>query len=105
MRRQRQALSPRAADALGVDGPGAVALALFQLAAQLKAPTALADLGLGLDAIGGVARTVAGAPVANPRAFTEEDVGYLVRQAYFYREPLRSTAPFDKLRAQERERS
>ena len=95
----------RAADALGVDEPAAVAPALFQLGAQLKAPTSLADLGLGLDAIEGVAKAVAGAPVANPRAFTEEDVSYLVRQAYFYREPLRSAAPFDELRAQERERN
>jgi maleylacetate reductase len=78
----------RAADALGVDGPAAVAPALFKLAAQLKAPTSLADLGLGLDAIEGVVKTVAGAPVANPRAFTEEDVRYLVRQAYSGKEPL-----------------
>lgn len=78
---------------------------MFQLAAHLKAPTSLADLGLGLDAIEGVAKAVAGAPVANPRAFTEEDVSYLVRQAYFYREPLRSAAPFDELGAQERERN
>jgi maleylacetate reductase len=77
----------QAADALGVDGPAAVAPALFQLAAQLKAPTSLADLGLGLDAIEWVAKTVAGAPVANPRAFTEEDVSYLVRQAYSDNEP------------------
>jgi maleylacetate reductase len=77
----------QAADALGVDGPEAVAPALFQLAAQLKAPTSLADMGLGLDTIEGVAKAVAEAPVANPRAFTEEDVSYLVRQAYFYKEP------------------
>jgi maleylacetate reductase len=60
----------QAAEALGVDGPGAVAPALFQLAAELKAPTSLADLGLGRDAIEGVAKTVAGTRVANPRAFT-----------------------------------
>jgi maleylacetate reductase len=95
----------RAADALGVEGRAAVAPALFKLAAQLKAPTSLADLGLGLDAIEGVAKTVAGAPVANPRAFTEEDVRYLVRQAYFGEEPRRLMAPLDKLSAQERERN
>jgi maleylacetate reductase len=95
----------RAADALGVDGRAAVAPALFKLAAQLKAPTSLADLGFGLDAIAGVAKTVAGAPVANPRAFTEEDVRYLVRQAYFGKEPLRLMTPFDQLSAHERERN
>jgi maleylacetate reductase len=91
----------RAADALGVDGPAAVAPALFQLAAQLKAPTSLADLGLGLDVAEGIAKTVAGAPVANPRGFTEEDVRYLVRQAYFDKEPLRLMARFDKPSAHE----
>ena len=55
---------------------------MFELATQLKAPTSLADLGFELDAIEVVAKTVAGAPVANPRDFTEEDVSYLVRQAY-----------------------
>jgi maleylacetate reductase len=93
------------ADALGVDGPGAVAPALFQLAAQLKASTSLADLGLEPDAIEGVAKHVAGAPVANPRAFTEEDVSYLVRQAYLNQEPLRLMATFDELRAHEGERN
>jgi hypothetical protein len=36
-----------------------------------------------------VAKTVAAAPVANPRVFTEEDVSYLVRQAYWGNQPLR----------------
>jgi maleylacetate reductase len=79
----------RAARALGVNGPEAVAPALFELATQLKAPTSLADLGFELDAIDAVAKTVAGAPVSNPRAFTEEDVRYLVQQAYLGRRPLR----------------
>ena len=79
----------RAARALGVNGPDAVAPALFQLATQLQAPTSLADLGLELDAIEVVAKTVVGAPVTNPRDFTEEDVSYLVRQAYLGKEPLR----------------
>jgi maleylacetate reductase len=78
----------RAADALGVDGPEAVAPALFQLAARLKAPTSLADLGLKLDTIEGIAETVAAAPVVNPRDFTEEDVSYLLRQAYLDKAPL-----------------
>jgi maleylacetate reductase len=94
-----------AAGALGVDGPGAVAPALFRLAAQLQAPTSLADLGLRPDAIAGVAKTVAGAPVANPRPFTEEDVSYLVQQAYVDKGPLRMMAPFDELSPHERERN
>jgi alcohol dehydrogenase class IV len=73
----------RAARALEVNGPEAVAPALFQLAARVQAPTSLADLGFKLDAIETVAKTIAGAPVANPRDYTEEDVSYLVRQAYF----------------------
>ena len=72
-----------------MNGPDAVAPALFQLATQLQAPTSLADLGLELDAIEVVAKTVVGAPVTNPRDFTEEDVSYLVRQAYLGKEPLR----------------
>jgi alcohol dehydrogenase class IV len=62
---------------------------LFELATQLEAPTSLADLGFELDAIDMVAKIVAEAPVANPRRFTEEDVSYLVRQAYWGKQPLR----------------
>ena len=78
----------RAAAALGVGGPDAVGPALFELANQLKAPTSLADLGFELGAVNAVAKTVAGAPVSNPRAFTEEDVRYLVQQAYLGKRPL-----------------
>ena len=78
-----------AARALGVNEPGAVGPALFQLATRLQAPTSLADLGLELDAIEVVAKTVVGTPVTNPRDFTEDDVSYLVRQAYLGKEPLR----------------
>jgi maleylacetate reductase len=62
---------------------------LFELATQLGAPTSLADLGLESDAIEVVGQTVAGAPVSNPRDFTEEDVCYLVRQAHMGRKPQR----------------
>jgi maleylacetate reductase len=79
----------RAARALGVPGPEAVGPALFELATQLEAPTSLADLGLGSDAIEVVGQTVAGAPVSNPRDFTEEDVCYLVRQAHMGSKPQR----------------
>jgi maleylacetate reductase len=79
----------RAARALGVPGPDAVGAALFELATQLGAPTSLAELGLKSDTIEVVGKTVAGAPVANPRDFTEEDVCYLVRQAYMGSKPQR----------------
>ena len=77
----------RAARALGAAGPDAVGPALFELATQLEAPTSLADLGLKADAIEVVGKTVAGAPVSNPRGFTEEDVCYVVRQAYIGSKP------------------
>jgi maleylacetate reductase len=78
----------RAAVALGLSGPEAVGPALFELVTRLEAPTSLADLGFELEAVDAVARTVAGAPVSNPRAFTEEDVRYLVQQAYLGKRPL-----------------
>ena len=78
----------RAARALDLSGPEAVGPTLFELATRLEAPTSLADLGFELEAIDAVARTVAGAPVSNPRAFTEEDVCYLVQQAYLGKRPL-----------------
>jgi maleylacetate reductase len=77
----------RAARAMGVTGPEAVASTLFELATELEAPTSLAGLGLEADAIEAVGETVAGAPVSNPREFTEEDVCYLVRQAYLGKKP------------------
>jgi maleylacetate reductase len=82
----------RAARALGVTEPGAVASAVFDLASQLRAPTSLSGLGLTPDAIEAVAKIVvprAGtAPVRNPRDFTEEDVSYLLLQAYLGKRPL-----------------
>ena len=77
----------RAARALGAPGPEAVGPALFDLATQLEAPTSLADLGLKSDAIEVVGKTVARAPVSNPREFTEEDVCYLLRQTYMGNKP------------------
>jgi maleylacetate reductase len=82
----------RAARALGVTEPGAVAAAVFDLASQLRAPTSLSGLGLTPDAIEAVAKIVAAragtAPVCNPRDFTEEDVSYLLLQAYLGKRPL-----------------
>ena len=77
----------RAAQALGVREPAAVAPALFDLATTLKAPISLADLGLPDDGIDVIAKIVAGTPVANPRDFTEEDVSYLLLQAYRGKRP------------------
>jgi maleylacetate reductase len=77
----------RAARALGIPGPEAVGPALFELATLIKAPISLADLGLKSDAIEVVAKTVVGAPPSNPRDFTEQDVYYLVRQAYLGTKP------------------
>jgi maleylacetate reductase len=72
----------RAARALGVGEPEAVGPALFELAAQLGAPTSLADLGLDHESIPEVAKIIAANPVANPRDYTEENVVVLVEQAY-----------------------
>jgi maleylacetate reductase len=81
----------RAARALDVSEPAAVAPAMFDLATQLGAPTSLSKLGLEPDAIEAVAKIVAPragtAPVSNPRDFTEEDVKYLVLQAYLGKRP------------------
>ena len=76
-----------AARALGVGRPEAVGEALFELATQLRAPTRLADLGLPVDAIQTVGEAVAATPVSNPRDFTQEDVCYLVQQAYLGAKP------------------
>ena len=62
---------------------------MFELATQLEAPTSLADLGFELDAIDMVAKTVAEPRSPTPGDFTEEDVSYLVRQAYLGKQPLR----------------
>jgi maleylacetate reductase len=81
----------RAARALDVSEPAAVAPAMFDLATQLGAPTSLSKLGLEPDAIEAVAKIVAPragtAPVSNPRDFAEEDVMYLLLQAYLGKRP------------------
>ena len=81
----------RAARALGVSEPAAVAPTMFDLATQLGAPTSLSELGLEPDAIEAVAKIVAragAAPGSNPRDFAEEDVSYLLLQAYLGKRPL-----------------
>ena len=85
--------SPRAARALGVDGPSVVARALFDLAERLGAPTSLAALGLRADAVDDVAAAVAAADVPNPRAFDAADLRRLLGDA------LRRPPPTDRRRA------
>ena len=76
-----------AARALGVDGPSAVAGALFDLAERLGAPTSLAALGLRADAVDAVAAAVASADVPNPRAFDAADLRRLLGDARDGRRP------------------
>jgi maleylacetate reductase len=95
----------RAARAMGLGGPDEVGAAMFELATQLRAPTSLAELGLDDDAIPGVAKIIGASPVPNPRDYTEEQLVVLLEQAYLGTKPQRLMAPFDKLRAQERERN
>jgi maleylacetate reductase len=84
-----------AARALGVDGPSAVARALFDLAERLGAPTSLAALGLRADAVDDVAAAVAAADVPNPRAFDAADLRRLLADARDGRRPPTDAAPTD----------
>ena len=77
----------RAARALDVSGPEAVAPALFALARGLGAPTSLAELGLDAGELGAVDWTAEVGAVANPRAFAEGDLEQVVRRAYVGEEP------------------
>ena len=77
----------RAARALDVAGPESVGPALFKLAARLRAPTSLADLGLQQNSIPEVAKIIDANPVANPRDYSEEDVVLLLEQAYLGTRP------------------
>jgi maleylacetate reductase len=79
----------RAARALGVDGAADVGAALFDLAAEVAAPTALAPLGMEAAAIEQVAATVAAGQVTNPRPVTESDLIRVLEGAY------RGTRPLD----------
>ena len=95
----------RAVRAMGLGGPDEVGAAMFELATQLHAPTSLAELGFDDDAIPGVAKIIGASPVPNPRDYTEEQVVLLLEQAYLGMKPKGLMAPFDKLRAQKRERN
>jgi maleylacetate reductase len=78
----------RAARALGVDVPDEVGAALFDLAARLRAPTSLAELGLNQNTIPEVAKIINATPVGNPRDYGEEDVVLLLEQAYLGTRPM-----------------
>jgi maleylacetate reductase len=77
----------RAARALDLSGPDAVAPALFGLARELGAPTSLAQLGLDYDELGAVDWVAEVGGVANPRAFVQADLRQLVQRAYLGEEP------------------
>jgi maleylacetate reductase len=68
--------------------PGAGGQALFELAARLRAPTSLADLGLHQNSIAEIAKLIDANPVANPRDYSEEDVVLLLEQAYMGTRPM-----------------
>jgi maleylacetate reductase len=85
----------RAARALDVSGPEAVAPALFGLARGLGAPTSLAQLGLDLGELEAVDWVAEVGGVANPRAFVEAELRQVVQRAYLGEEPA----------AQDRERT
>src|SRR4051812_15608699 len=85
-----------AAHALGVEGPSAVARALFDLADRLGAPTSLAALGLRADAVDDVAAAVATAGVPNPRAFDAADLRRVLQDARDGRRPPTDAALPDR---------
>ena len=72
----------RAAGPLGVEGPHAVAPRLFDLAAELGAPTSLAELGWGLEGVADVVEAALAAPVTHPRELGSADLDRLLRRAY-----------------------
>jgi alcohol dehydrogenase class IV len=85
----------RAARALGVDDPSHVGAALFDLAAGVAAPIALAPLGMEASAIEQVAATVAAGHVSNPRPITEPDLVRVLKGAYRGTRPSSPNAPPD----------
>jgi maleylacetate reductase len=79
----------RAARALHAGAPGDVGPAVFDLATLVGAPTSLAGLGLGPDAVDVVAAAVAATNVINPRPVTEPDLVHLLRAAFAGTRPSR----------------
>lgn len=80
----------RVAAALGSDD---AAVALFDLAERLGAPTSLKALGMPEEKLAEAAYLAAEPPPANPRPVTAEGVLALLREAYVGRRPVPTAAP------------
>jgi maleylacetate reductase len=79
----------RVAGALGADD---AAVALFDLAERIGAPTSLKALGMPEEKLAEAARLAAEPPPANPRPVTAESLLALLRDAYAGRRPVRAPA-------------
>jgi maleylacetate reductase len=79
----------RVAEALGADD---AAVALFDLAERIGAPTSLKALGMPEEKLPEAAHLAAEPPPANPRPVTAEGVLALLRDAYAGRRPVRHPA-------------
>lgn len=80
----------RVAAALGAED---AAVALFDLAERIGAPTSLKALGMPEDKLAEAAHLAAEPPPANPRPVTAESLLLLLREAYVGRRPHRAPAP------------
>ena len=81
------------AQALGKNGRDGAAVGLYDLAAQIGAPTALRDIGMreqDLDAAVGL--MLEKVPTDNPRPVGEEDVRRLLEAAFAGRRPAPAAA-------------
>ena len=79
----------RVAEALGAED---AAVALFELAQRIGAPTSLKALGMPEETLAEAAHLAAEPPPANPRPVTAESVLALLREAYAGRRPVRDPA-------------
>jgi len=80
----------RVARALGAED---AAIALFDLAHRIGAPTSLQALGMPEEKLAEAARLASEPPPANPRPVTAESLLPLLRDAYAGRRPVRVPAP------------
>ena len=78
----------RVAGALGAED---AAVALFDLAERIGAPTSLRALGMPEEKLAEAAQLAAEPPPTNPRPVTAENVLVLLRDAYAGRRPARAT--------------
>ena len=77
----------RVARALGVEGAGKAAGALFDLAQAIGARTSLAEIGMRESDLDHAAEIATRNPYYNPRSVTREGVRALLDDAYFGRRP------------------